>query len=237
MNTIQGGKVCININGEIIQYFRTYQGLRQGDPLSPILFNLVADVLASLMRKAVKKDKIKGLMTHLIEDGITHIQYTDDTILMIEGDDKSITNMKFILYCFEWISGLKINYHKSDAFIFGMDEERQIRIANMLNCQLGSLPMEYLGIRVSDKKLGKGAFVRVPEKISKMIPPWKGKLMSSGARLTLSNSCLSSLPTYTMGFYLLPKGTHKAMDGIGYKFYWRGAGSDFKYHMINWQSI
>jgi hypothetical protein len=29
-----------------------------------------------------------------------------------------MTNMKFILYCFEWISGLKINYHKSDAFIF-----------------------------------------------------------------------------------------------------------------------
>jgi hypothetical protein len=95
-----------------------------------------------------------------------------------------MTNMKFILYCFEWISGLKINYHKSDAFIF-VWMRRQIRIANMLNCQLGSLPMEYLGIPVSDKKLGKGAFVRVPEKISKRIPPWKGKLMSSGARLTL----------------------------------------------------
>jgi hypothetical protein len=72
-----------------MQYFRTYQGLRQGDPLSSILFNLVADVLASLMRKTIKKDKIKGLMTHLIEDGITHIQYVDDTILMIEG----VTNL------------------------------------------------------------------------------------------------------------------------------------------------
>jgi hypothetical protein len=40
-----------------------------------------------------------------------------------------------------------------------------------------------------------------------------------------------------MWFYLLPKGTHKAMDGIRYKFYWRGAGSNFKYHMINGQSI
>jgi hypothetical protein len=120
------------------------------------LFNLVADVLASLMSKAVKKDKIKGLMTHLIKDWITHIQYADDTILMIEGDDKLVTNMKFILYCFEWILGLKINYHKSDAFIFCMDEERQIRIANILNCQLGSLPMEYLGIHV-DKKIRQGS--------------------------------------------------------------------------------
>jgi hypothetical protein len=156
---------------------------------------------------------------------------------MIEGDDKSIFNMKFILYCFEWISGLRIIYHKSEAYIFGMDEERQMRVANMLNCQLGALPMVYLGIPVSNKKLSKGAFVGVTEKISKRIPPWKGKLMSSGARLILSNSCLSSLPTYIMGFYMLPKGTHKVMDGIRSRFYWRGAGADFKYHMINWQAV
>jgi hypothetical protein len=90
MNTIQEGKVCIKINGERSQYSRTYQGLRQGDSLSPILFNLVSNVLGALMRKAVKKNKIKWLMTHLIEEGITHIQYADDTISMIEGDDNSI---------------------------------------------------------------------------------------------------------------------------------------------------
>jgi hypothetical protein len=90
--------VCININGKRSQYVNTYQGLKQGDPLSPILFNLVADVLGALMNKAARKNKIKGLMTHLIEEGITHIQYADDTLLMVERDDKSLTNMKFILY-------------------------------------------------------------------------------------------------------------------------------------------
>jgi hypothetical protein len=55
---------------------------------------------------------------------------------MVEVDDKSITHMKFILYCFEWLSELKINYHKSEAFIFGMGEEDSRRVANMLNCQL-----------------------------------------------------------------------------------------------------
>jgi hypothetical protein len=63
-----------------------------------MLFHLVADVLGALMRKAAKKNKIKGLMSHLIEEGIRHIQYADDTILMIEGDDISLVNMKFILY-------------------------------------------------------------------------------------------------------------------------------------------
>jgi hypothetical protein len=54
--------------------------------------------------------------------------------------------MKFILYCFEWLSGLKINYHKSEAYIFGMEEEEKVRIVNMLNCKLGELPMAYLEI-------------------------------------------------------------------------------------------
>jgi hypothetical protein len=61
---------------------------------------------------------------------------------MVEGDDMSIWHMKFILYCSEWLSGLKINYRKSEAFMFGMDEEEEWRIAKILNCQQGELPFE-----------------------------------------------------------------------------------------------
>jgi hypothetical protein len=138
---------------------------------------------------------------------------------MVEGDDRSILNMKFILYCFEWMSGLKINYHKSEAFIFGYDEREQIGIANRLNCKLGVLPIKYLAINISNSKLGKAAFVGLHEKIEKRIPPCKGKKSSSGGRLILTNSCLSSLPIYTMGFYLLPLGTHSKMDSVRARFF------------------
>jgi hypothetical protein len=53
------------------------------------------------------------------------VQYADDTILMCEGDERSIKNMKFLLYCFEWLSGLKINYHKSEVVTFGMGRRRK----------------------------------------------------------------------------------------------------------------
>jgi hypothetical protein len=68
-----GGRVCIGINEEMPPYFRTYQGLRQGDPLSPIMLNLVAEVLATLMRKVASQGKLKGVMEHIIPDGITHV--------------------------------------------------------------------------------------------------------------------------------------------------------------------
>jgi hypothetical protein len=52
--------------------------------------------------------------------GISHIQYADDTIIMIDTSEQSIRNLKkssFIV--FEWLTSLKINYHKSEVFVFG----------------------------------------------------------------------------------------------------------------------
>lgn len=112
MKTVRDGKVCINVNGERSSYFKTSRGLRQGDPLSPLLFNLIADALGVLLDKAVNKGHISGVLGELIPGGISHIQYADDTIIMIDGSDTSIRNLKLVLYCFEWLSGLKINYHK-----------------------------------------------------------------------------------------------------------------------------
>jgi hypothetical protein len=55
--------------------------------------------------------------------------------------------------------------------------------------------------------------------------------------LILSNSYLSSLPIYTMGFYLLSLGTHRKMNNIRSKFFWRRIAEDFKYHMVKWKAV
>ena len=107
----------------------------------------------------------------------------------------------------------------------------------MLNCKLGSWPMRYLGIPISDSKLGASDFGGLKQKMSKRLDPWRGKHLSSGGKLVLLNSCLSSLPMFLMGFYLLPKGLHKWMDSLRSKFFWQGAKEEFKYHMASWDSI
>lgn len=235
MQTVLGGQVCVNVNGERSPYFKTFRGLRQGDPLSPLLFNVVADALGIMLDKAVVKGHVKGVLGDLIPGGISHIQYADDIVIMIDGSDSSIRNLKLILYCFEWLSGLKINFHKSEVFVFGVDQKRKERMANMLNCKLGELPMKHLGIPVRDRHLNMGAFLPISQKMTKRLDPWKGRFLTSGGRQILTNTCLSSLPLYCMGFYWLQGGVHKKMDGIRAKFLWQRADAKFKYHMAKWE--
>ena len=62
MSNIKGGKVCININGANGPYFKTHRGLHQGDPLSPLLFNLVVDALSYMLDMAKESGHIKGVV-------------------------------------------------------------------------------------------------------------------------------------------------------------------------------
>lgn len=119
----------------------------------------------------------------------------------------------------------------------GLEERDQVRIANMLNCKIGDLPLVYLGIPVSDKHLGVKALRGVPEKLNKRLQPWKGKNMTSRGRLMLTNTSLSSLPIYTMGVYRLQDSIHQQMDTTRAKIFWQGASDNFKYHMVKWPSL
>lgn len=111
MATVEG-RVAININGEVKDFFKTYRGVRQGDPLSPLLFNLVADALSEMLNRAKEAGHLEGLVPQLVQGGLTHLQYADDTILFLANTEENIATIKFLLYCYEEMSGLKINYQK-----------------------------------------------------------------------------------------------------------------------------
>ena len=77
---------------------------------------------------------------------ITHLQFADDTILFCEADWEEVVNLKRILRCFEVLSGLRINYHKSVVCGVGVSEETLNRVAESLHCVSHHFPVKYLGL-------------------------------------------------------------------------------------------
>jgi hypothetical protein len=148
----------------------------------------------------------------------------------MEADRQSIENVKFLLYCFEQMSRLKINFHKTEVVVIGATSEGSAKIAGLLNCREGKLPMKYLRVPMSDRILYTTDLLEVGVKVEKRLPAWQGIHLSSRGKSILIESSLSSLPVYIHQFYLLPDGVHKRMGS----FFWDN-GKKKKYHMTKWQ--
>jgi hypothetical protein len=132
------------------------------------------------------------------------------------------------------MSGLKINYQKSEVFALGCSEEEAIRVAEMLNCNTGQLPLKYLGVLVHDRYMTGSELNYVEAKVEKRVPTWQSVGLSSGGIMILVESCLSSVPSYTMGVYALQEEVHQKMDTARANFFWHGPNMKRKYHMAKW---
>jgi hypothetical protein len=116
---VSGGTVAFKVNNDVGNYFRTKIGLRQGDPLSLMLFNIVANMLAIIIERTKFDGQVEGVIPHLVDGGLYILQYADDTILFMKHDIEKARNLKLILSAFEQLLGLKSNFHKSELFCFG----------------------------------------------------------------------------------------------------------------------
>ena len=69
---VQKGSVGVKVNDDTSHYFQTHKGLRQGDSMSPLLFNIVADMLTVLIGRAKETGQVAGLVPHLVDGGRVH---------------------------------------------------------------------------------------------------------------------------------------------------------------------
>jgi hypothetical protein len=111
------------LNDENSDFFLTSRGVRQGDPISPILFNYVADVFTKMLIKVADKSHITSLMHDMVNTGIISMQYDDDTLLFLKNDLSSAISLKWSLSCFEQMSRMRINFHKCDLISINVEDE------------------------------------------------------------------------------------------------------------------
>ena len=129
------------------------------------------------------------------------------------------------------------NFKKREIFSLGLSTIEQNVAAEMLGCKSGVLPMKYLGMPVSCHKISKAQLSYVCEKTEKRLGTWQCEYLSSGGKSVLIDSCLSSLPMYTMGVYQLYEGNFQRLDSIRARFFWEGTSKKRKYHMVKWEAL
>ena len=119
----------------------------------------------------------------------------------MEHDLDKATNLKLILSAFEQLSGLKINFHKSELFCFGDAQEAAAQYADIFGCEHGQFSIMYLGIPIHYRKLSNAEWKHVEERLQARLASWKGKLLSLGGRLVLINSVLTNMVLYMISFF------------------------------------
>ena len=128
----------------------------------------------------------------------------------------SCFQLRLALTCFQAFTSLKVNVGKSEIALTGEVSNIQI-LANILQCRVGSLPMTYLGMPVGTSY--KTGFIWNPilERMEKKLSGWK--CLYKGGRLTLLKSTLSSLLTYYLSLFTVPKAVAIRLERIQRNFF------------------
>jgi hypothetical protein len=119
------GHIGIKINDQVGENSQTCKGLRHRDPLSPIILNVVVDMLVILINMVKNNYQIIGVVPHLVDNSLSILQYADDTIIFMEDDIEKTKNLKLLSCAFEELSCLTINFYKSGIFCFGEAENSE----------------------------------------------------------------------------------------------------------------
>lgn len=131
---LKSASISILVNRSPSAKFTPQRGLRQGDPLAPFLFNIVAKGLTGLMREAQEKNLFEGFKVGTNNVDISTLQYADDTVFFGSTSMANVRAIKVMLRSFELVLGLKINFDKSSFGAIGMSEQGMHSASTYLNC-------------------------------------------------------------------------------------------------------
>jgi hypothetical protein len=229
--------LSISINGRSHGYFTCSRGVRQGDPLSPLLFCLAEDVLSRGISKLVSQgrlNQIKGTRNFMIP---SHSFYADDLLVFCKGNLAGLRALKDLFDQYALESGQIINTSKSTIFSGSITPGRLSLIVQLLNFKIGSIPFNYLGVPIFRGKPKTIHLQPIADRIKLKLSAWKASLLSIAGRVQLVRSVIQSMLVYSISLYSWPAALLKDIEKCIRNFIWSGDIDQRKLVTVSWKKI
>ena len=220
---------CIINNGVTSRYFPLCRGVRQGDPLSPYLFILMAEILSNKIRQ---NNNIAGITFNNTE--IKVMQYADDTTGILK-DIKSAREFFKTLEEYGKLSGLKLNMEKTEGMWIGQNKHDKRK---PLGISWAEAPIKILGIYMSYNEQ-KNNVLNFEEKIKKckqIIHLWHTRNLTLQGRIQIIKTFIMSQFSYVTSVLIIPEKYQKQIDTMIFQFIWHN-GNDRLKRKLMYKSI
>ncbi|VFQ87964.1 unnamed protein product [Cuscuta campestris] len=221
LNNLKDTTLSININGYPSKPFQPKRGLKQGDPLSPLLFILAAEGFSRGLHYRVNTLKIEPFNMGRHSQIISHLAFADDLLIFLKGTAQNLARFSNFLKAYEDASGQTINLHKSSFYPPKKTQVAQInRMGNYLGMKRGSLPFKYLGTQIH-KGINRLKYCTdLLNHFDHKLKGWYKKFLSQGGRMILIKHVLSSIPLHLLGSSKLPKSVINCLHTKMSNFLW-----------------
>jgi hypothetical protein len=187
---LSSARLSILVNGKAVGFFCCLRGVRQGDPLSPLLFYIAEEVLSRAITLACDTGKLRPMSYCRGVQLPTHVLYADDAMIFCKATKSNICCILHIFQLYEDTSGQMINRSKSKFYAGNVFTSRLGPISAPLDFSRGTIPFTYLGCPIFQGKPKASYFRQIADKIRVKLSTWKELLLSIMGRVQLVNSVI-----------------------------------------------
>lgn len=227
----------VGINGETSSEFRSTREVRQGDPLSPLLFIMAQQMFSFNLKKMERTGGLQPYKLGRNIQPISHLLFADDMLVFSNGRIRSLRTLRDLLQRYERSSGQQINLEKSSIFVSKYINGRKLaRIQNLLGCKIKEFPFTYLGAPLYKGRCKEVYFERLIQIMCSKLEGWKANFLSFAGKITLIKSVLASIPIHTLSCLTVPKTVTRRMEDMMKGFLWSQHGTK-RTHWVAWEKV
>ncbi|KAJ4715617.1 Ribonuclease H [Melia azedarach] len=229
--------MSVLINGSAYGFFGCGRGVRQGDPLSPLLFCLAEDVLSRGISHLQKSGIMLPISTPRGCPPISYVLYADDVFIFSRGDQRSLSSLCQFLDAYSLASGQCINKDKSLFFLGKSANHRRRQIQSILGFAEGSIPFVYLGVPIFKGCPRRQHLQALTDRVTSTFSCWSGKLLSMAGRIELVRTVIQSLLMHSFKVYLWPRSLLSLIQTWARNFILSGSAHQRKMALVSWENF